>query len=412
MDQNRIIAYEYLSQAQDALKKGDRKTAQEYCDLARQTAPDLEEVWLLQASLAEPQESIKHLEEALRINPASERAQRGLAWARNRLAQASLVTVPADSTQQVEPPFSQAEEPIVEIPEPETVAATPIPKKVRTRSWITAISVIALVGLISIGWIYREPLQNGIEVLLNGERGGVAWSDADPSVDMTATPAIETPTSEVGTDPLKSNGEGAATLLPTEPATLAPTIAATETMLPTNTAIPEPSVTPTNQLVTVTPNPALEGLPSPTPLPTDTEEPGFVPYATPTEAAYEPPVVAGSGGTRWIDVNLSQQMVYAYEGDTLVNSFVASTGTWDTPTVTGAYNVYVKYPYTDMSGVGYYLADVPNTMYFYQGYAIHGTYWHSNFGTPMSHGCVNLSIPDSAWIFDFASVGTLVNVHY
>ena len=105
-------------------------------------------------------------------------------------------------------------------------------------------------------------------------------------------------------------------------------------------------------------------------------------------------------------------MVYAYEGDQLVNSFVASTGTWEYPTVTGQYNVYVKYPYTDMSGVDYYLADVPNTMYFYKGYAIHGTYWHSNFGTPMSHGCVNLSIPDSAWVFEFATVGTLVNVHY
>ena len=412
MDQKRIIAYEYLSQAQDALKKGDRKTAQEYCDLARQIAPDLEEVWLLQASLAEPRESITLLEEALRINPTSERAQRGLIWARNRLAQSSLGAIPADSPQDVETPFAQADEPVVEIPEPETEVVPSLPNRVRTRSWITAVSVTALVALISVGWLYREPLRNGIEVLLNGERGGVAWSEADPSVDITATPANGTPTSEIGTGPVKSSGEGAATLLPTEAATLAPTTAATLTLLPTNTELPGPSATPTSELVTVTPNPAFEGMPSPTPLPTDTEEPGFVPYATPTEAAYEAPVVAGSGGTRWIDVNLSQQMVYAYEGDTLVNSFVASTGTWDTPTVTGEYNIYVKYPYTDMSGVGYYLADVPNTMYFYQGYAIHGTYWHSNFGTPMSHGCVNLSIPDSAWIFDFASVGTLVNVHY
>jgi lipoprotein-anchoring transpeptidase ErfK/SrfK len=51
-------------------------------------------------------------------------------------------------------------------------------------------------------------------------------------------------------------------------------------------------------------------------------------------------------------------------------------------------------------------------MYFYDGYGIHGTYWHNNFGTPMSHGCVNLTIEDSAWMFDFASVGTVVFVHY
>ena len=95
-----------------------------------------------------------------------------------------------------------------------------------------------------------------------------------------------------------------------------------------------------------------------------------------------------------------------------MNSFVTSTGTWQYPTVTGQYHVYIKYRYKHMSGPGYSLPNVPFTMFFYQGYAIHGTYWHSNFGTPMSHGCVNLSIPDSEWIYNFASVGTLVNVHY
>jgi lipoprotein-anchoring transpeptidase ErfK/SrfK len=65
-----------------------------------------------------------------------------------------------------------------------------------------------------------------------------------------------------------------------------------------------------------------------------------------------------------------------------------------------------------MAGPGYYLSDVPNVMYFYKGYGLHGTYWHNNFGTPMSHGCVNFTIPDSSWVFNFASVGTVVNVHY
>ena len=115
---------------------------------------------------------------------------------------------------------------------------------------------------------------------------------------------------------------------------------------------------------------------------------------------------------RWIDVNLTHQVTYAYEGSQLVNSFLVSTGTWQHPTVTGQYHIYVKYRYTDMSGPGYYLADVPYVMYFYQGYGLHGTYWHSNFGTPMSHGCVNLATEDAGWLFNWASVGTLVNVHY
>ena len=95
----------------------------------------------------------------------------------------------------------------------------------------------------------------------------------------------------------------------------------------------------------------------------------------------------------------------------MVNSFVVSTGTWQFPTVTGQYHIYVKYLYSDMAGPGYYLPDVPYTMYFYKGYGIHGTYWHNNFGTPMSHGCVNMITSEAGWVYNWASVGTLVNVH-
>jgi lipoprotein-anchoring transpeptidase ErfK/SrfK len=120
----------------------------------------------------------------------------------------------------------------------------------------------------------------------------------------------------------------------------------------------------------------------------------------------------GAGGVRWIDVNLSQQRLYAYEGDTVVASFLVSTGVRQTPTVTGQYHIYTKLLSTTMSGEGYYLPNVPYTMYFYKGYGIHGTYWHNNFGHPMSHGCVNMYTPDAKWMFNWASVGTLVNVHY
>jgi lipoprotein-anchoring transpeptidase ErfK/SrfK len=99
------------------------------------------------------------------------------------------------------------------------------------------------------------------------------------------------------------------------------------------------------------------------------------------------------------------------QGDTVVNSFLVSTGKWPTVTVQGVYRVYVKYRAADMYGADYYLSDVPYIMYFYEGYGLHGAYWHMNFGHPMSHGCVNMKIPDAAWIFDFAEVGTIVSVH-
>jgi lipoprotein-anchoring transpeptidase ErfK/SrfK len=134
--------------------------------------------------------------------------------------------------------------------------------------------------------------------------------------------------------------------------------------------------------------------------------------APPTDVAYVPPsgVVTGTG-EHWFDVDLSDQRMYAYEGETLVRTFIVSTGTWQTPTVTGQFKVWIKLRSAPMSGPGYYLPDVPYIMYFYKDYGIHGTYWHNNFGVPMSHGCVNLSIPDAEWAYNFASVGTVVNVH-
>ena len=115
---------------------------------------------------------------------------------------------------------------------------------------------------------------------------------------------------------------------------------------------------------------------------------------------------------RWVDVDLTNQSAYAYEGSHIVRSFLVSTGTWQHPTVTGQYHIYVKYRYADMSGPGYYLRNVPYVMYFYKGYGLHGTYWHHNFGHPMSHGCVNFRTDDAGWLFNWADVGTLVNVHY
>jgi LysM repeat protein len=132
---------------------------------------------------------------------------------------------------------------------------------------------------------------------------------------------------------------------------------------------------------------------------------------SPSPPAPSPPSPAPNSG-RWIDVDLSAQRLTAYVGSTAVRSTLVSTGLPRTPTPTGQFRIYVKYRATPMSGPGYYLPDVPYTMYFYKGYGIHGTYWHSNFGHPMSHGCINLPTPEAQWLYNWASVGTLVNIHY
>lgn len=167
----------------------------------------------------------------------------------------------------------------------------------------------------------------------------------------------------------------------------------------TPTATPTPTYTPT-PTATLTPTPtetATATLP-PTPRPNVS----FIYSEDPNELANE---------GRWIDVDISAQQVTAYEGADPVQTFTVSTGTLYHPTVLGQFRIYVKLRATNMAGPGYYLPGVPYTMYFYEGYSLHGTYWHDNFGTPMSHGCVNMRTSEAQWMFDFASVGTLVNVH-
>lgn len=115
---------------------------------------------------------------------------------------------------------------------------------------------------------------------------------------------------------------------------------------------------------------------------------------------------------RQIVVDLSDQRTYAYESGVLVRDVLVSTGLPGTPTVQGDFTIYRKLNAQTMTGPGYYLPDVPYVMYFYQGYSFHGTYWHNNFGNPMSHGCVNMPTPEAEWLYSFAEVGTPVHVQW
>jgi LysM repeat protein len=127
---------------------------------------------------------------------------------------------------------------------------------------------------------------------------------------------------------------------------------------------------------------------------------------------------AGSGGDKRIEVNLSQQMMYAYENGVLVLSSGVSTGRpgWDTPP--GNFAIYAKYDLQTMtgtaSGESWVVPNVPHVMYFYYGDALHGTYWHNAFGTGarLSHGCVNLPLDVAAQLYYWAPIGTPVWVHY
>lgn len=136
--------------------------------------------------------------------------------------------------------------------------------------------------------------------------------------------------------------------------------------------------------------------------------PGSTPPSPPP--GVDPPAPSAQG--KYILVVLSEQRVYAYENGQLVRSTLASTGLPGTPTVRGTFSIYAKYGAQLMTGPGYYLPNVPYVMYFYKGYSLHGTYWHNNFGQPMSHGCVNLPTGEAAWLYNWAPIGTQVTVRW
>jgi len=114
---------------------------------------------------------------------------------------------------------------------------------------------------------------------------------------------------------------------------------------------------------------------------------------------------------KWIEVDLSEQRVYARSGNKVVKKMVVSTGTSRYPTPKGSFRITRKYRSVTMSGPGYHLKNVPYTMFFYGGYALHGTYWHNNFGRRMSHGCINLKKKDAKWLYNWAPKGTKVVIH-
>ncbi len=114
-----------------------------------------------------------------------------------------------------------------------------------------------------------------------------------------------------------------------------------------------------------------------------------------------------AGQEKWIEVSLSEQHLRAWEGNKLVMEFPISAGRW-APTPTGTFNIWFKTKSQSMVGGSqalgtyYNLPNVPDDMFFYSGYALHGAYWHNNFGHPMSHGCVNEPLADAAAVYEWA----------
>lgn len=395
MNAELLQAQKSLQNAREALRSGDRNAARRWAEQAARLAPQMEDPWLILAAVASPKASVAFIERALKINPDSPRARKGMQWALKRLQGVpSEQKKTAETTQQVK------------------AAKRSAPPKKTKRAALYPVLLLALGCIVVLAAAWTASTSPALASILNGTPQGQASEGEHPNVWAQveiAKPAQNSEPAAVAADfepglPLAVPTLPSPTLEPT--ATLeAPVSPAPVTQEPVSDSEVEPSATTAAPEATATPAGSLvleiiQDTPVPTTGPTEENVP---------PKPQDPPV---GNGVRWIEVNLTQQRVYAWEGDVLMNSFIVSTGTWATPTVTGTFNIWNKTRIQTMSGPGYSLPNVPFVMYFYQDYGFHGTYWHNNFGTPMSHGCVNLTIPDSEWLYNWASYGTTVKVHY
>jgi lipoprotein-anchoring transpeptidase ErfK/SrfK len=448
MDNQNNEAHDLIVKAREALRRGDKESAHNLAEQAALLSPGMEDAWLvLTASDPNPEDALAYAQQALEIDPSSERALHAVEWAIARLKQA-----------QKAPETAAAGVVVAAVPVATDHQKLEETKKSVNRTWIyVGAALVLILCLVAAFAVYQGVTSPTVTSILSNS---MLNKVAEPTQENHWAP-MSLPKPSLG--PAQNDGSpqqagSTPTLGPTQelPA-IAPTIASTQTVAPvfkpTNTPASNSnsssnasagsnssassnlimgsnsnSSSSTNSSSSEAPTEAAAAAaPQVSDAPQVVETPAVMSMelvtdvqanlpakqtVPPSSNSPMPAAASDGSGTRWIDVDLTNQMLYAYQGDTVVNSFLVSTGTWLHPTVVGQYNIYVKYRSAPMSGPGYYLPDVPYIMYFYGDYGLHGTYWHNNFGTPMSHGCVNLRTDEAAWLYSWASVGTLVNIHY
>ena len=143
---------------------------------------------------------------------------------------------------------------------------------------------------------------------------------------------------------------------------------------------------------------------------------GWIPRRLVRVATKTAPPEGLGEGERWIDIDLDQQTLVAYEGETPVYATMISSGKVHHDTPTGVYRIHRKVAQRTMNSMAdsnseYSVDKVPWTAYFAHGYALHAAYWHGAFGRKKSHGCVNLAPIDAkrlyAWTAPLVAPGWL-----
>jgi lipoprotein-anchoring transpeptidase ErfK/SrfK len=395
---------ERLRQGVEAARAGREIEARAHLVAVLKQQPDnITAMLWLAFVLPAPQDSIRLLQRVLALDPTNDRAKAGIRWARLRLG------LPAEESAPVQPaPEPPAEEPtLADSPEigEDSIRAALLSNEVQQQAKKGAVAhrarrtINPFLGVILLA-VALGLLAAGLGALVFVPTETMAaWMPVSTGVTLPQTnmPAAPTrlaaqATALLAQPMLKSFAFARDTLvMPTPPGHIyhPPVVSALAS---------EPEVIP------ATPAPVVKKIAS-TQLvgpmgPFKAINPATSTFTTGRlQLAHQP----AYPGEKWIEVNVTTQQLTAWEGDKPVMSYAVSTGLPNTPTVLGEFNIYEKLTATLMTGSDYYLPDVPYTMYFYGGYALHGTYWHHNFGQPMSHGCVNLETENARKLFEWAT---------
>jgi len=326
---------------------------------------------LILAAVSRPHDSIKYLERALEVNPGSKRARAGLVWAhqrharqRKQTAERTVSAAPAQEGESARINSTIRKDPTaLQIP-PTALAGTRIP--------IPLLLLMAAVCLIMVWAFWPGTGSSSVSAAISGKAGSTRDSHILAWLPAGLIRPSDTP-------------------LPTATATPTPT--------PTNTATP-----------TAVPTDTATATATATPPPTNTPQPTTAPQAVAVQAQ--------AGGAKLIVVSISQQHVYAYQGSTLVYSFVASTGSGNS-TRTGTFSILDKIPKAyastwnfwmpDWMGI-YYAGDLEDGFHSLPILPDGERIWGDSLGTPVTYGCIVLGIQDSRMLYNWAEIGTTVRI--
>ncbi|MGD0611301.1 MAG: L,D-transpeptidase [Anaerolineales bacterium] len=373
-------ARQVLNLAYEALQRGDKHEARYWAQIAAWMLPKMEDPWLILAAVAKPRARIAYLEQALEINPNNQRAREDLNLAYQQLDE----KVPS-VRRKAKITSSQAGMPA------QTKSATIAQYSILTLE--LGLALVLALFLIA-AWVVR-PESNS---------SALAASRSNPAASLERhVPSWFQAVLERPTNPPLSTATF--TLSATPSPTPFPT--ATPTPLPTTTFTP-----------TATPSPTL--LPSDTPTliatppPTDSAQP---PVEKPESAFVAPQLLAN--GKKLIVVSIQEQHVYAYQGGTLVYSFVVSTG-GNNSTDAGTYHILDKladpysYPWgfwmPDWMGI-YYVGDLEDGFHALPVLDNGQRLWADDLGTPVSYGCIVLGVEDAQELYNWADIGTTVQIN-